>query len=154
MSSWLLVAAAIVVLDQLTKILVGIYLQTEKFVSITSWLNLVLVYNTGAAFSFLASAGGWQRYFFIVSSIVIIAGILFFLRRNAGQRLFSLALSLILGGAAGNLIDRLLYGQVTDFIDFHIWGWHWPAFNVADSAITIGAILLVIDEIRRNRRSR
>ena len=154
MLSWLMIATAIVICDQLTKFWIGKQLQMGQSISLTSFLNLVLAYNKGAAFSFLASASGWQRYFFTGISIVAILFILYFLRRNAGQKLFCWSFSLILGGAAGNLIDRLIYGHVIDFIDFHIGTWHWPAFNVADSAITIGAILFVLDELRRVNRSR
>ena len=154
MSSWLVIALVITAADQLTKVLIVSYLQKDTVISVASWLNLVRVYNKGAAFSFLASAGGWQRYFFIVFSIVAILGILYFLRRHSGQRLFCLSLSFILGGAAGNLIDRIIYGYVIDFLDFHFMGWHWPAFNIADSAITIGAVLLILDEFRRIKRSR
>jgi signal peptidase II len=154
MMPWLVIAATVLASDQLTKWFIKGVLQTKKLITVTSYFNLVLVYNKGAAFSFLASAGGWQRYFFIAFSIVVILGILYFLRRNASQRLFCFSLSLILGGAIGNLIDRVIYGQVIDFLDFHIRGWHWPAFNVADAAITVGAILLVLDEFRRVKRNR
>jgi len=151
---WLVIAALIIIFDQITKLWVVRLLEGSPFIKMTSFLNIVLAYNKGAAFSFLASASGWQRYFFSAVSLIAILVILHFIRKNAGQKLFCLAFSLILGGAIGNLIDRLLYGQVTDFIDFHIGTWHWPAFNVADSAITIGAVLFVIDELRRVNRSK
>lgn len=151
---WLAVAAVIVLADQLTKLWIVNWLQTGQAVRLCAFFNLVLAYNKGAAFSFLASASGWQRYFFTAISFLAVIFILYFMRRHAGQRLFCCALSLILGGAVGNLIDRALYGQVTDFLDFHIGAWHWPAFNIADSAITIGAILLVLDELRRVNRNR
>lgn len=154
MLPWLIVAAVIIICDQLTKLWIVKLLQGGQFITLTSFLNIVLAYNKGAAFSFLASASGWQRYFFTGVSVIAVLFILYFMRKNAGQKLFCWAFSLILGGAIGNLIDRVLYGQVTDFIDFHIGAWHWPAFNVADSAITIGAILFVIDELRRVNRSK
>jgi signal peptidase II len=154
MLPWLTIAAVIVGCDQLTKLWIVKLLQGGQFINLTSFLNIVLAYNKGAAFSLLASASGWQRYFFTGVSIVAVLFILHFMRKNAGQKLFCWAFALILGGAIGNLIDRVLYGQVTDFIDFHLGTWHWPAFNVADSAITIGAILFVIDELRRVNRSR
>ena len=154
MSAWLVLAVLTCVIDQLTKVLISAYLPQGKIVTITSNFNLIHVYNKGAAFGFLAAAGGWQRYFFIVFSIVAILGILYYLRKYAGQRLFCLSLALILGGACGNLFDRVVYGHVFDFLDFHLMGWHWPAFNIADSAITVGAVLLVVDEFRRIRRSR
>ena len=111
-----------------------------------------MVYNQGAAFSFLANSGGWQRWFFSGLAMVVSLGIIWMLHKNSGQRLFCWALTLILGGAVGNLIDRLLYGHVIDFLDFHIGTLHWPAFNVADSAITVGAALFVLDELRRVNR--
>ena len=151
---WLMVAAIIVLADQLTKFWIVNWLQTGQAVYLCAFFNLVLAYNKGAAFSFLASAGGWQRYFFTALSLAAIVFILYFMRCHAGQRLFCCALTFILGGAIGNLIDRVLYGQVTDFLDFHIGTWHWPAFNIADSAITIGAILFVLDEFRRVNRNR
>lgn len=151
---WLIAAAVIVVLDQLTKVWMNKLLQMGQAIRLTSFLNLVMAYNKGAAFSFLASASGWQRYFFTGISIIAILFILYFMKKNAGQKLFCWALALILGGAIGNLIDRVLYGHVIDFIDFHVGTWHWPAFNVADSAITIGAIFFVLDEFRRVHRSR
>lgn len=151
---WLAVAAVIVLADQLTKLWIVSLLRMGEAIRLSSFFNLVLAYNKGAAFSFLASAAGWQRYFFTAISLVAVVFILYFMRRHAGQRLFCFALALILGGAIGNLIDRILYGQVTDFLDFHIGAWHWPAFNIADSAITIGAILFVLDEFRRVNRNK
>lgn len=151
---WLIVAAIIVIFDQVTKIGVLKTLQAGEVIPLTSFLNLILTFNKGAAFSFLSSASGWQRYFFTAVSVIAIVFIIYFLKRNADKTLACFAFSLILGGAAGNLIDRVLYGQVTDFIDFYIGRWHWPAFNIADSAITIGAILFVLDEFRRVNRSK
>ncbi len=149
MLPWLGIAAIIVLLDQITKVTITRLFAYGDSVPVTSFFNLMLVYNKGAAFSFLASQGGWQRYFFTAIAIVAIVFILFLLKRHAGKRLFSWALALILGGAIGNLIDRLLYGHVIDFLDFHVAGWHWPAFNVADSAIVVGAGLFILDELRR-----
>jgi signal peptidase II len=117
-------------------------------------LNWTLVYNPGAAFSFLSQAGGWQRWFFTVIGIVAAIVIIWLLQKNTHDRPFCMALSLILGGAMGNVLDRLLYGAVVDFIDVHYDGWHWPAFNIADSAISIGATLIVINEIRRGLAQR
>ncbi len=154
MLPWLVLAAIVVIGDQLTKLWMVRLLETKPVITLNAFLNLVLAYNKGAAFSFLASASGWQRWFFTAVSLVAVVFILYFMRKNAGQKLFCWAFSLILGGAIGNLIDRVLYGQVTDFIDFHVGTWHWPAFNVADSAITIGAILFVLDELRRVNRSK
>ncbi len=151
---WLGLALAIVLCDQLSKLsIMHAYAYGESH-PLTSFFNLVLVYNPGAAFSFLAKAGGWQRWAFIALGIAAALFITYLLKRHSGQKLFCTALSLILGGALGNVVDRLLYGHVIDFLDFHFRGWHWPAFNVADSAITCGAILLIIDELRRVRRAR
>jgi signal peptidase II len=121
---------------------------------VTSFFNLVLTYNKGAAFSFLAGASGWQSTFFTIVGIAASLFIVYLLARHGTQKLFSLALALILGGAVGNVIDRIVHGHVIDFLDFHWRGWHWPAFNVADSAIVTGAALLILDELRRVRRAR
>lgn len=149
MAPWLGIAAVILLLDQITKIIVTKLFTYGESLPVTSFFNMVLVYNKGAAFSFLANQGGWQRYFFSVLGIGAALFIVYLLTKHRGQRLFCWALALILGGAIGNVIDRLLYGHVIDFLDFHVGGWHWPAFNVADSAICIGAVLFVIDELRR-----
>ncbi len=149
---WLGIAAIIMLLDQLTKITFERVLAFESTKFINAYFNLVMVYNKGAAFSFLADQPGWQRYFFAAISIAASVFIIWLLRRHAEQKLFCWSLTLILGGAVGNLIDRLAYGHVIDFIDLHINNWHWPAFNIADSAITIGAILFVVDELRRVKR--
>jgi len=123
-------------------------------IKVTDFLNWFLIYNLGAAFSFLSQAGGWQRWFFTVIGIVAAIVIIWLLQKNTHDRPFCLALSLILGGAIGNVLDRLLYGAVVDFIDVHYDGWHWPAFNIADGAISIGATLIVINEIRRAIKDR
>jgi signal peptidase II len=151
MSRWLGLAALVIILDQASKYAVTQWLGGGRSVEVTSFFNFVLVYNTGAAFSFLASAAGWQRLFFIGIAVVASVWIVVMLRRHAGELLLCLALSLILGGALGNLIDRIWLGAVTDFLDFHFAGWHWPAFNVADSAITCGAVLVVFDSLRPRR---
>ncbi|SEO16172.1 signal peptidase II [Duganella sp. CF517] len=147
---WLGIAFIVMLIDQLSKITITrtFQLGEEKF--ITSFFNLVLAYNKGAAFSFLHNAGGWQRYFFTGIGIAAAAYIIYLLKKHGGQRMFSWALSLVLGGAVGNVIDRLLYGHVIDFLDFHWAGWgHFPAFNIADAAICIGAALFILDELRR-----
>ena len=151
---WLLLALVIVLIDQATKVAVERAFALGDSVPVTSFFNLVLAYNTGAAFSFLADAGGWQRHFLSLIAAGASLFIVWLLARHGQQKLFSLALSLILGGAIGNLIDRVLYGHVIDFLDFHYAGWHWPAFNVADSAIVCGAGLLIADELLRVRRAR
>jgi signal peptidase II len=115
---------------------------------------VVRAHNTGAAFSFLADAAGWQRWFFMAIGIAAAVFIIWMLKSHAGQKLFCFSMAAILGGAVGNVIDRVMHGYVVDFLDFHLAGRHFPAFNVADSAITIGAICLVIDELRRVRRGK
>lgn len=151
MVPWLGIAAIIVLLDQLTKITVNQMLAGGQSIVLNNWFNLVLAYNKGAAFSFLSSQGGWQRYFFTAIAVAAVILIVFLIRRHAGKRLYCWALALILGGAIGNLIDRVVYGHVIDFLDFHVGTWHWPAFNVADSAIVVGAILFVFDELKRSK---
>ncbi len=148
MKKWLALACGIVLVDQLTKYAVLQYFAVGKTIEVTSFFNLVLVYNTGAAFSFLAGASGWQREFFITIALLASVWIIYLLRRYGQQTLFCLALSLVLAGALGNVIDRFLFGAVVDFLDFHAFGYHWPAFNVADSAISIGAVLLIWDGFR------
>jgi signal peptidase II len=149
---WLGIAAIVVLLDQITKITVTQILSYGQSVPVTSFFNIVLVYNKGAAFSFLSSQGGWQRYFFTAIAVVAVLIITYLLKKNAGQRLFCWGLALILGGAIGNLIDRVIYGHVIDFLDFYVKNWHWPAFNVADMAICLGAGLYILDELRRSKK--
>lgn len=145
-------ATLLIGLDQLSKlIIVNSYALGQQSV-LTSWFNVVRVHNTGAAFSFLSDAGGWQRWFFVGLGVLAVAVLAFLMIRHAGQVLFSLAATLIISGAIGNTIDRLSYGYVVDFIDWHYAGWHWPAFNFADSFIMVGAGLFILDEIRRVRR--
>jgi signal peptidase II len=154
LAPWLALALLIVAFDQLTKIAVERALDYGDVRPLTGFFNLILTYNKGAAFSFLASAGGWQAQFLITVAIGASIFIIYLLARHGHQRLFALALALILGGAIGNVIDRIAYGHVIDFLDFHVAGWHWPAFNVADSAIVAGAALLILDELLRVRRAK
>jgi signal peptidase II len=146
--SWLALAAFIVALDQLTKHLVVRSFAPGESVAVTSFFNMVLVHNRGAAFSFLSDQSGWQRVFFIAIALAASVWIVYLLVKHPRERLFALALALVLAGAVGNVIDRVLVGAVVDFLDFHAFGYHWPAFNVADSAITCGAALLVWDALR------
>ncbi len=157
---WLGLALIIILLDQLTKLLVMGEFRLGDSRTITGYFNLVRAHNSGAAFSFLAGASGWQRWFFVGLGAVASVFIVWMLRTHPTQRLFCFAISMILGGAVGNVIDRLLHGYVVDFLQFHwrflepmFYGGNFPAFNVADSAITLGAICLIADEIRRVRRS-
>lgn len=153
MLQWLGLAFAILLIDQFTKVLILGYYRLGDTTYVTSFFNIVRVHNPGAAFSFLAGAGGWQRWFFTVLGLGAAAFIIWMLRSHGGQKLFAFALSCILGGALGNVLDRLIHGYVVDMLDFH-WGrWHFPAFNLADSAITLGAICLIVDELRRVRRT-
>ena len=151
---WVGIAVLIMVLDQLTKVLILGSFQFGDSLPVTSFFNLVRVHNHGAAFSFLADAGGWQRWFFTGIGLVATVLMVWMLRKHPGQRLFCAAISFILGGAVGNVIDRLIHGYVVDFLDFYWGNWHFPAFNLADSAITLGAILLILDEVLRVRRGR
>ena len=150
---WLGVAFITLLLDQITKIAILGSFALGEALPITSFFNLVRVHNPGAAFSFLADAGGWQRWFFTGLGVAAAGAMVYLLRSHTGQTLFCLALSLLLGGAVGNVIDRVLYSYVVDFLDFYYGTWHFPAFNVADSAITLGAGLLILDELLRVRRS-
>ncbi|HMS79861.1 MAG TPA: signal peptidase II [Burkholderiaceae bacterium] len=155
LSSWLAIAGLVLVVDQLTKAwILSRFRVGERLEVVPGLFDLTLVYNPGAAFSFLASHDGWQRWFFVAIGIAASAFILWLLVRHGSQRLFAGALSLILGGAIGNVIDRLVHGQVVDFLLVH-WAdrWYFPAFNAADSAITVGAVLLVLDELLRVRKS-
>ncbi|MEA3395780.1 MAG: signal peptidase II [Pseudomonadota bacterium] len=154
MLQWLGLAFILLLADQFTKVLILGYYHLGESTYVTSFFNIVRVHNSGAAFSFLASGSGWQRWFFVGIAVAAVVFILFMLRSHAGQRLFCFAMACILGGAIGNVIDRLLHGYVIDFLDFHLRNWHFPAFNVADSAITLGAACLILDELLRVRRSR
>ena len=154
MLPWLALALLVLFLDQLTKIVIERTFNYGDVRQVTGFFNLVLTYNKGAAFSFLANAGGWQDEFLTFIGLAASAFILYLLARHGHQRLFACALALILGGAIGNVIDRIVYGHVIDFLDFHWGGWHWPAFNLADSAIVGGAALLILDELLRVRRAK
>ncbi|MBI1988606.1 MAG: lipoprotein signal peptidase [Betaproteobacteria bacterium] len=148
MIRWLALAALVTALDQLSKVAIARILTVGGNIEIAPFFNLVLVRNRGAAFSLFSSASGWQREFFIAIAVIASVWVVYLLRRHPRESLFCLALSLILGGAIGNVIDRVLFGAVIDFLDFHVAGYHWPAFNVADSAITCGAALLIWDGFR------
>ncbi|MDP2822777.1 MAG: signal peptidase II [Sulfuritalea sp.] len=148
LAGWLALAALVLVLDQSSKAWVLGSFRLMESQGVTPFFNLVLVYNSGAAFSFLAGAGGWQKWFFVILALAISAWLLSLLRRHAQERLLPAALSLILGGAIGNVIDRLRFDAVVDFLDFHLAGYHWPAFNVADSAITVGVVLMLWHQFR------
>ena len=158
---WLGLAATVLLVDVFTKLLILQRYQLGDSSFVTGFFNIVRAHNTGAAFSFLAGAGGWQRWFFTAIGVAAAVFIVWMLRSHSGQKLFSFALACILGGAIGNVIDRVVHGYVVDFLDFH-WaflsgmfhGGHFPAFNVAYSGITVGAIALILDELLRVRRSR
>ena len=151
---WLGWALLILVADQATKMLILQSYQLGDATTITSFFNIVRAHNTGAAFSFLAQAGGWQRWLFTGFGLAAALFILWQLRAHPGQKLFSFALASILGGAVGNVIDRMMHGYVVDFLDFHWAGSHFPAFNIADAGISVGAALLILDELLRVRRER
>jgi signal peptidase II len=152
--AWLGWAMLLLVADQFTKVLILGYYQLGDSTPVTSFFNIVRVHNSGAAFSFLANAGGWQRWFFTAIGIGAALLMVWLLKKHSGQTLFAFAIASILGGAVGNVIDRVMYGYVVDFLDFYWRGWHFPAFNVADSAITVGAACLILDELLRVRRGR
>jgi len=149
LNSWLSLAAFLVVLDQLSKLWISSIFSYGESLPVTSFFNLVLAHNSGAAFSFLSDAGGWQRWMFSAIALVAAVWIIRMLRQHANETLFCLALTLVLGGALGNLIDRVAYGYVIDFIDIFYKNYHFPAFNVADSAISVGAVLLILDSFRK-----
>ena len=157
---WLGIALVILLADQATKLLIVDSFALGDSQTVTTFFNLVRVHNSGAAFSMLSTASGWQRWFFTAIGIVATFFILWLLRSHPTQKLFCFALALVLGGAVGNVIDRIAYGHVIDFLDFH-WDWlspvffqgHFPAFNVADSAISVGAVCLILDELIRVRKS-
>lgn len=151
---WLALALIIVLLDQLTKTLILGYYQLGDSTPVTGYFNIVRVHNSGAAFSFLSTASGWQRWFFTGIGVVAVVYLLWMLKSHSTQILFSFAMACILGGAVGNVIDRLLHGYVVDFLDFYWSNWHFPAFNIADAAISVGAVCLIFDELRRVGKSR
>ncbi|NWG87426.1 MAG: lipoprotein signal peptidase [Hydrogenophilaceae bacterium] len=147
--TWLWLTALVLVLDQITKFAVVQAMALHDYIPVTDFFNLVRMHNTGAAFSLLADQPGWQRLFFLAVGLIASGVIFHLLRKTHGRPLFCLALALILGGALGNVIDRAAYGYVVDFLDFYLGDWHWPAFNVADSGITVGAALLIFDSLRK-----
>ena len=149
--AWVLLGVVIAFADQGTKVLFGTLLAPGEVRPVTGFFNLVLVFNRGAAFSLLADAPGWQRELFAGLAVAASALIVVLLARHSADRLFCAGLALILGGALGNLWDRIALGHVVDFLDFHAWGYHWPAFNLADSAITVGAALLILDGLRARK---
>jgi signal peptidase II len=158
---WLGLAVIVILADQVTKTLILGWFQLGDSRPVTDFFNLVRVHNTGAAFSFLAGASGWQRWFFITLGLVVSAGIVWMIRSHPTQKLFCFAVSMIMGGALGNVVDRALHGYVVDFLQFRFQvleplfrGGYFPSFNVADAAITLGAVCLILDEILRVRRAR
>lgn len=155
MLKWLWLSAAVVVTDQITKRVVDTFMQLYETIELIPSFQLTYLRNQGAAFSFLSQAGGWQRWFFIFLALAASVAISIWLKRLPGDRRFeACAWALVLGGAIGNLIDRILYGYVIDFFDAYYGSWHWPAFNVADSAITVGVVMLLIDAVIVARAAR
>ena len=154
MRPWLGLAVLLFLADQFTKALILGHYELGDATYITSFFNIVRVHNTGAAFSFLASASGWQRWFFTALGLGAAVFIVWMLRSHHQQRLFAFSMACLLGGAVGNVVDRLLHGYVVDFIQLHYAGWAFPAFNVADAAITAGAVGMILDELLRVRRGR
>lgn len=151
---WLWLSALVIVIDQITKRIVDTTMQLYQSIELIPYFQLTYMRNQGAAFSFLSGAGGWQRWFFIGLAVIASVFICFWLKKlNRSQRWEAIAWSLVLGGALGNLIDRILYGYVIDFLDVYIGDWHWPAFNVADSAITVGVAMLLLDSFKPQPRS-
>lgn len=144
---WFGLAALVVGLDQASKLWVLASFKLGESLPVTDFFNLVLVFNSGAAFSFLAGAGGWQKWFFVILAVAISTWLIIMIRQHARETLMPATLALVLGGALGNVIDRLRFGAVVDFLDVHVAGWHWPAFNVADSAITLGVALLLWQQL-------
>ncbi|MCB1851182.1 MAG: signal peptidase II [Gammaproteobacteria bacterium] len=153
MLRWLWLSLVVVIIDQVSKQFVESSLLVFEQVPVLPFLNLTLAYNEGAAFSFLSDQAGWQRWFFIIVGLVVTLVLVVWMGRlRADQRLTATALSLVAGGALGNIIDRLLLGHVVDFIDLYYQDWHWPAFNVADSAITLGVVLMLAETVREERQ--
>jgi signal peptidase II len=145
----LAIAIFVILLDQVSKLLALTHLQFGHPEEVLPFMNWLLLFNPGAAFSFLAQGSGWQRWFFTALGLLASLYIVMMLRKNQTDKTLSVALSLILGGALGNVLDRIRFGAVVDFIDLHYASWHWPAFNVADSAICIGAALIIWGEVRK-----
>lgn len=149
---WYGLAAFVIAADQASKAAIIAAFQLGEGIALTGFFNLVFVFNRGAAFSFLATAGGWQRWFFAALALGVSAYIVSLLRKHAEQKLMCTALAMVMGGAIGNVIDRFIHGAVVDFLDVHVAGWHWPAFNVADSAICIGVVLLLWLQLRESKK--
>jgi signal peptidase II len=149
MHKWLSISALVIALDLYTKHLIEAAFQFGEQLKITSFFDLVRYHNQGAAFGFLNDAGGWQKWFFTAISVIAAIVITYLIRKHHTQKLFCFALALVLGGALGNLYDRVTLGYVVDFLDFHVNGMHWPAFNVADSAISVGVALLLLDSFKK-----
>jgi signal peptidase II len=149
MSRWFLLSLLVLIVDQVSKVTVASSMHLYESIALVPSFQLTYVHNPGAAFSFLSDAGGWQRWFFIaLSSVVSVLISIWLVRLPAALRWQAIGLALVLGGAVGNLVDRVLYGYVIDFLDVYYRSWHWPAFNVADAAITIGAVILLVDSFR------
>lgn len=144
---WYALAGLVIVLDQISKWLALENIRLGEAIYVAPFWNWVLTFNPGAAFSFLADQPGWQRWFFTILALAVSGWIAYMIRQHPQQKLLSLALALVMGGALGNVIDRVRFGAVVDFIQWHVAGLYWPAFNVADSAITIGAVLLVLEQL-------
>ncbi|MBW7900539.1 MAG: lipoprotein signal peptidase [Rhodocyclaceae bacterium] len=151
---WYALAALVVALDQITKQIALATIGRGETIYVAPFWNWVLTFNPGASFSFLADAGGWQRWLFTALALAVSGWIAFMLRGHAAQKLLAFALALIMGGALGNVIDRVRFGAVVDFVQWHAAGFYWPAFNVADSAIVVGAVLMVLDQFRAGRRKK
>ena len=147
MLPWLILAAVVGVLDQVTKQLVLANLHLGQVIPVTSFFDLVLVFNPGAAFSFLADHGGWQRWFFTVLAVLISGWLITLMYQHRHEKMLPAAFALIIGGAIGNVYDRLVHGAVVDFLHFHYAGWSWPAFNLADSAITVGVVMMLLGQL-------
>lgn len=146
---WIGLSIVVIILDQISKLVVLDTIPHRSSIRVNDFLNWVLVFNPGAAFSFLADGSGWQKWFFIAIGLIATIVMIWLLFRHAKQSIFCFSISMILGGAVGNLIDRFTHGAVVDFIDVYYRQYHWPAFNLADSAITLGTFLLILDELRR-----
>lgn len=154
MLKWLWLSVAVIALDQITKALASAHLVLHEPVPVVPLFNLTLMHNSGAAFSFLAQAGGWQRWFFVAVAIAVSVALAWWLRQLQRNQLWlAVALALVLGGALGNVWDRVTLGYVVDFVDVYYGDWHWPAFNVADSAISVGAIMLLVDAFHGEHKS-
>lgn len=151
---WLALSGLVIVLDQVSKQMIASAFKVGEGLRMTSFFDLVFVFNRGAAFSFLSDAGGWQRWFFIVLALAVSSWITYMLIRHAEENLLSAALALVLGGALGNVIDRALHGAVVDFLSFHLADYYWPAFNVADSAISLGVALMLWQQLVQEKPAR